>query len=114
MRIVWFNQSFILSNIKEGGIYRFSGKLISDAKGLHLSNPAYETASSHTNQHRPSCSGLSRNLRRHLQMAALENKPASEKLFNQIPEIVPNAILKRQKSDQRARSHSRTTFSGKS
>ena len=39
VRIIWFNQSFILSNIKEDGIYRFSGKLSSDAKGLHLSNP---------------------------------------------------------------------------
>ena len=40
MRIIWFNQSFILSNVKLGGTYRFSGKLISDSKGLHISNPA--------------------------------------------------------------------------
>ncbi|MCX6763068.1 MAG: ATP-dependent DNA helicase RecG [Candidatus Moranbacteria bacterium] len=97
MRIIWFNQSFILSNVKEGGIYRFSGKLNSDAKGLHISNPAYETASrlpTNTGRLVPVYSetyGVTSKWLRWKMSQLLKN------YSSEIPEIVPNAILKRQK-----------------
>lgn len=97
MRIVWFNQSFILSNVKEGGTYRFSGKLISDAKGLHLSNPAYENAArTPTNTGRlvpvyAETRGITSKWLRWKISQLLKNYSSA------IPEIVPTAILKRQK-----------------
>ena len=97
MRIIWFNQSFILSNLKVGGIYRFSGKLVSDTKGLHISNPAYETASrTPTNTGRlvpvyPETYGITSKWLRWKMSQLLKN------YLKNIPEIIPNAILKRQK-----------------
>ncbi|MFH0930181.1 MAG: ATP-dependent DNA helicase RecG [Candidatus Moraniibacteriota bacterium] len=97
MRIVWFNQSFILSNVKENGTYRFSGKLISDAKGLHISNPAYESAArTPTNTGRlvpvyAETRGITSKWLRWKISQLLKN------YSSEIPEIVPNAILKRQK-----------------
>jgi ATP-dependent DNA helicase RecG len=97
MRIVWFNQSFILSNLKEGETYRFSGKLVSDAKGLHLSNPAYESA-----KRTPTNTG--RLVPVYSETYGVTSKWLRWKMsqllkayLKEIPEIVPNAILKRQK-----------------
>ena len=97
MRIIWFNQSFILSNLKEGGIYRFSGKLVSDAKGLHISNPAYEGAArTPTNTGRlvpvyAETRGITSKWLRWKMSQLLKN------YLKNIPETIPNAILKRQK-----------------
>ncbi|MFA6193281.1 MAG: ATP-dependent DNA helicase RecG, partial [Parcubacteria group bacterium] len=97
IRIIWFNQSFILSNLKEDGIYRFSGKLVSDAKGLHLSNPAYENATrTPTNTGRlvpvyPETYGVTSKWLRWKMSQLLKNYSSA------IPEIVPTAILKRQR-----------------
>jgi ATP-dependent DNA helicase RecG len=97
IRIIWFNQSFILSNIKEDGTYRFSGKLVSDAKGLHFSNPSYESAArtpTNTGRLVPVYSetyGVTSKWLR-WKMSQLLKVYSKE-----IPEIVPNAILKRQK-----------------
>jgi ATP-dependent DNA helicase RecG len=97
MRIIWFNQSFILNNVKVGGTYRFSGRLISDAKGLHISNPAYEAASrtpTNTGRLVPVYSetyGVTSKWLRWKMSQLLKN------YLKNIPEIVPNAILKRQK-----------------
>jgi ATP-dependent DNA helicase RecG len=97
MRLVWFNQSFLLSNVKIGGTYRFSGRLISDGKGLHLSNPAYEAASrtpTNTGRLVPVYSetyGVTSKWLRWKMSQLLKNH------LKNIPEIVPNAILKRQK-----------------
>lgn len=97
MRIIWFNQSFILSNLKEGGTYRFSGKLVSDTKGLHISSPAYETASrvpTNTGRLVPVYSetyGVTSKWLRWKMSQLLKV------YLKEIHEIVPNAILKRQK-----------------
>jgi ATP-dependent DNA helicase RecG len=96
MRIIWFNQSFILSNIKEGGIYRFSGKLTLDTRGLYLSNPAYESAArTPTNTGRlvpvyAETRGITSKWLRWKISQLLKN------YSSEIAEIVPNAILKRQ------------------
>ena len=97
VRIVWFNQSFILSNLKESRIYRFSGKLISDAKGLFFSNPAYETASrvpTNTGRLVPVYSETHGVTSKWLRWKMSQLLKAYSK---EITEIVPNAILKRQK-----------------
>lgn len=97
MRIVWFNQPFLLRNITKDKSYRFSGKLNSDSHGLYLSSPSYEAAKrTPTNTARlvpvyPETRGLtSRWLRWKISQLLKAYLP-------QIPEIVPNAILKRQK-----------------
>jgi len=97
MRIIWFNQSFILSNVKEGGTYRFSGKLSSDTKGLHFSNPAYEAAArtpTNTGRLVPVYSETYGVTSKWLRWKISQLLKAYS---NEIPEIVPNAILKRQK-----------------
>ena len=97
VRIIWYNQPFILSNIKEGGTYRFSGKLNSDSHGLYLSNPAYETATrTPTNTGRlvpvyAETRGITSKWLRWKMSQLLKN------FLDEIPEIIPNAILKRQK-----------------
>ena len=96
VRIVWFNQPFILRNIEKGRIYRFSGKLNLDGNGLYLSNPSYETAErTPTNTGRlvpvyPETRGLTSKWLRWKISQLLKN------YLPGIPEIVPNAILKRQ------------------
>mgnify|MGYP001407145307 CR=1 FL=1 len=45
MKAVWFNQPFILENLKEGMTIRFSGKLALDKKMFSMTNPAWERAS---------------------------------------------------------------------
>jgi ATP-dependent DNA helicase RecG len=42
LRAVWFNQPFLARNIKQGAKINAAGKLVKDANGLYLSNPAYE------------------------------------------------------------------------
>jgi ATP-dependent DNA helicase RecG len=45
VRAIWFNQPYLADSIKNGKEIRLSGKVSSDAKGLILSNPAWELAS---------------------------------------------------------------------
>jgi ATP-dependent DNA helicase RecG len=42
LRIVWFNQPFLIKNIKVGDMVHFSGKVKSDMLGPQLVSPAYE------------------------------------------------------------------------
>jgi len=97
LRVVWFNQPFLAKNIIEDKFFRMSGKLNSDSHGIYLSNPSYEAAGrTPTNTGRlvpvyPETRGItSRWLR--WKMTQLLKAYSS-----QIPEIIPNAILKRQK-----------------
>lgn len=41
-RAVWFNQPYLIDNLKEGKEIRLSGKVSSDTTGLYFSNPAWE------------------------------------------------------------------------
>jgi ATP-dependent DNA helicase RecG len=97
IRIIWFNQPFILNNIKKGGIYRFSGKLNLDNNGIYVSSPSYESASrapTNTGRLVPVYSetyGVTSKWLRWKMSQLLKN------YLKSIPEIVPNAILKRQK-----------------
>ena len=45
IKAVWFNQPFLIRNLKKGDIVSFSGKTQYDGKMLYLSNPMYEKIS---------------------------------------------------------------------
>jgi len=45
LKTVWFNQPYILENLKEGESIRLSGKLAIDKKIFSMANPAWEKAS---------------------------------------------------------------------
>ena len=96
VRIVWFNQPFLLKNIKQGRIYRFSGKLNLDNNGIYFSSPSYELASrTPTSTGRivpvyPETRGItSRWIRWKISQLL-------KKYLDEIQEMIPNAILKRQ------------------
>ena len=96
VRIVWFNQPFLTRNIQKDRIYRFSGKLNLDSNGLYLSSPTYELSSrAPTNTGRivpvyPETRGVtSRWLRWKISQLL-------KKYLDEIQEIIPSAILKRQ------------------
>jgi ATP-dependent DNA helicase RecG len=42
---IWFNQPYLTRYLKEGGTYKFAGKVSQTKYGLRLSNPIYESAS---------------------------------------------------------------------
>lgn len=48
LKAVWFNQPYILENLKEGESIRLSGKLALDKKMFSMTNPAWEKASRDT------------------------------------------------------------------
>jgi ATP-dependent DNA helicase RecG len=97
VRIVWFNQPFVLKNVKKDAHYRFSGKLKSDSNGIYISSPSYETASRiPTNTGRlvpvyPETYGITSKWLRWKISQLLKG------YLESVPEIVPNVILKRQK-----------------
>lgn len=43
VRVIWFNQPFLIKNLSEGKKVSLSGKYTMGPKGLYLSNPSYET-----------------------------------------------------------------------
>jgi ATP-dependent DNA helicase RecG len=45
LKVVWFNQPYILESLKEGELIRLSGKLALDKKIFSMTNPAWEKAS---------------------------------------------------------------------
>jgi ATP-dependent DNA helicase RecG len=95
-RIIWFNQPFTAKNIEEGKVYRFSGKLNQDKRGLHLSNPVYEKDSRvPTNTGRivpvyPETRGITSKWLRWKISGIIE------KYLGEIEELIPKAILVRQ------------------
>jgi len=42
IKVVWFNQPYLINVLKEGNFVCLAGKVISDKYGLYLSSPAYE------------------------------------------------------------------------
>jgi ATP-dependent DNA helicase RecG len=97
VRVVWFNQPYIIQNIKKDSPVRMSGKVSWDKRGPFLSSPAYENAKrdpTNTGRLVPIYSetrGVTSKWMR-WKISQLLKKYSTE-----IPEIIPNAILKRQK-----------------
>ena len=42
IKVIWFNQPFLIKNIKEGKKISLSGKYVMGKKGPYISNPSYE------------------------------------------------------------------------
>ena len=92
IRVVWFNQPYIVQNIKKDSLVRLSGKVNWDKKGIYISSPAYEMA-----KRAPTNTGrivpVYPETRGSLPMDALENAASfSKNISREIPEVIPNAI----------------------
>jgi ATP-dependent DNA helicase RecG len=96
VRAVWFNQPFLVQNIKPGGEIRLSGKTNWDSKGLYLASPAYEMAKrvpTNTGRLVPVYSETRGITSRWLRWKISQ---LLKKYLDDIPELIPSAILKRQ------------------
>lgn len=51
IRVIWFNQPFIIKNLQPGDMVNFSGKVKSDMLGLQFVNPIYELANTTKTAH---------------------------------------------------------------
>ncbi len=97
VRAVWFNQPYLENSLTKGKKIRLSGKLVQDSKGTYFSNPTYELASRvPTNMGRivpvyPETRGITSRWIRWKMQEILKSVAA------QIEDVVPTAILKRQK-----------------
>ncbi|NOQ68351.1 ATP-dependent DNA helicase RecG [Patescibacteria group bacterium] len=96
IKAVWFNQPFLVRNLKKGANVSLSGKIVYAQEGLQLSNPSYELLGSgqslHTARLVPvyhETEGLSSKwLRAHI-------KPIT-KLADEVEEFLPAGIIKDQ------------------
>ena len=96
VRIVWFNQPFLVQNIKKEAQIRLSGKVNWDNKGLYLASPAYEMAKrvpTNTGRLVPVYSETRGITSRWLRWKISQ---LLKKYLDDIPELIPSAILKRQ------------------
>jgi ATP-dependent DNA helicase RecG len=99
IKVVWFNQPYLINVLKENDFVSLAGKIISDEYGLYLSNPVYEKISKNkTLIHTarivpvyPETEGLSSKWLRFIL------RPILIKLRKEIPEILPEKIIKNYK-----------------
>ncbi len=97
IRAIWFNQPFITRNLKKGRQIRLSGKVGWDNNGFYLSNPAYELASrvpTNTGRIVPVYSETRGVTSKWIRWKISQ---LLKKHLREIEEIIPRAILKRQK-----------------
>lgn len=96
VKSVWFNQPYLLNQLKPGRIVNLSGKLVLTKKRLYFSNPAYEIISMekkealHTGRLVPVYPETSGFTSRWIRLGI---KPLL-KFTNQIPDALPNEIKK--------------------
>ena len=99
MKVVWFNQPYLINVFKEGNFVSLVGKVVSDEYGLYLSSPAYEKISQNkTLIHTrglvpvyPETEGLSSRWLRFIL------RPILTKLKKEIPEVLPENLIKKYK-----------------
>jgi ATP-dependent DNA helicase RecG len=99
IKIVWFNQPYLVNVLKEGDFVSLAGKIISDEYGLYLSSPAYEKISEnktliHTGRIvpvYPETEGLSSRWLRFIL------RPILTKLRREIPEVLPEKLIEKYK-----------------
>lgn len=97
IRAVWFNQPFLIENLKEGEKVSLAGKVQASLEGIFLSNPAYEKVKEgkplkHTQglvPVYPETEGLSSKWLRFIL------HPLLEKYASKIKEFLPEEILKK-------------------
>ncbi len=100
MRVIWFNQPYLIRVLKKGDLVSLAGKVLSREREIYLSNPAYEKISSgeknsfiHTGRIvpiYPETEGLSSRWLRYIIYVVLNN------LRGKIEEILPEKIIKDQ------------------
>jgi len=100
IKVVWFNQPYLINVLKKQDIVCLAGKAIVDRRGFYLSNPAYEKISKFKTQisnltHTgrlipvyPETEGLSSKWLRNIV------KPLLLKFRNSLPETLPEKIIK--------------------
>ncbi|MFH1423401.1 MAG: ATP-dependent DNA helicase RecG [Candidatus Nealsonbacteria bacterium] len=95
IKIVWFNQPYLINVLKKGDGICVAGKILSDEHGFYLSNPIYEKMNdedlTHTGRLVPiynETSGLSSRWLRQVLKYLLTN------LANQLEEPIPEQLLK--------------------
>jgi ATP-dependent DNA helicase RecG len=96
VRVIWFNQPFLIKNIKQGKKYSLSGKYLMGKDGLYFSNPNYEMIfPGKTVTHTaglvpvyPETTGLSSRFLRYYIKLILP-------VVSEIKEFIPNEILKK-------------------
>ena len=98
IKIVWFNQPYLINALKKGDDLCVAGKILSDEHGFYLSNPVYEKMGekelTHTGRIVPiyqETSGLSSRWLRQVVKYLLSE------LTEQLEEIIPEKILKEQR-----------------
>jgi ATP-dependent DNA helicase RecG len=106
IKVVWFNQPYLINVLKAGNLVCLAGKAISDKYGLYLSSPAYEKINPESNIQYPisnlthtgrlvpiypETEGLSSRWLR------LIIKPLLVKFKNKIPDFLPEKIKKEKK-----------------
>ncbi|MDI6883392.1 MAG: ATP-dependent DNA helicase RecG [Patescibacteria group bacterium] len=110
IKVIWFNQPYLIKNLKPGDFVCLAGKVSLGDKGVFLSNPAYEKLTTYNLQlttynltHTgrivpvyPETEGLSSRWFRYIL------KPLLKEFKNKIPEILPQRIIKTQKLLPRA------------
>lgn len=105
IKVVWFNQPYLIKTLKQGDVVCLAGKVSFGDKGVFLSSPAYEKipltsntqhlTSNFTHTGRivpvyPETEGLSSRWLRYIL------KPLLLEFKNKIPEILPEKIIKAQ------------------
>ncbi len=102
IRALWFNQPYITTSLKEDDIVCLAGKISLGKGGIYFNNPAYEKITdyteikglTHTGRIVPVYSetkGLTSRWLRYI------IKPLLASLYKQVPEILPQEILKKHK-----------------
>lgn len=102
IKALWFNQPFLLKSLKEGSFVCLAGKVALGKEGIYLSNPIHEIINqdvennelTHTGRIIPIYSETRGVTSRWLRYII---KPILTILENQIPESLPNDILKKYK-----------------
>jgi ATP-dependent DNA helicase RecG len=102
IKALWFNQPFLLKSLKEGSFVCLAGKVALGKEGIYLSNPIHEIINqdvennelTHTGRIIPIYSETRGITSRWLRYII---KPILTILENQIPESLPNDILKKHK-----------------
>jgi len=102
IKVIWFNQPYLIKNLKEGDFVCLAGKVALYKEGLYLNNPAYEKINdlddnenlTHTGRIVPVYSETRGVTSRWLRYVI---KPLLYRFAEQVPESLPAEIMKKYK-----------------
>jgi len=97
IKVVWFNQPFLVQNLKKGANVSISGKVVHAREGLQISNPAYEILGNRISIH-TACLAAVYHETEGLSSKWLRSRVKSVlKLANDLEEFLPYEVIRRQK-----------------